>query len=414
MDPSWNPDDPLDQDQDPGWAGGPPQATLDQDPGWAAGPPQVAQAPPYQEDPRWVPGAAPYAPVSGPPGQFGQHAPAPYDFGRASGADSASASGMEFLPLMQPDSAGSPGGPADAGPPAGRYDPYQAGFPGPADPQGAAPGAPEWLQRTGELPAITGPGYQNAAQQPVPVPLDSFPPRGKPRKRRLLAAATVVAVILLAGIAIFATRHPGSKAGHAPHPAPAGSRAAAAQASQSARSGRGVSGAAVSPGAVSTALIFPHAQVVASGISFNRVISVLNWQCSRTARGAFAAALSTAGCQRVVRATFVDVGRQLAITAGVAQLPSPAAAQQADRNGKFGPDVWFTGLDGPAGSGAAAVSKTVGFGYDVVYGRYIIYALATYSSGWNPTGHPVQVRALETLSRSFTALVLRPLQPHPK
>ena len=80
----------------------------------------------------------------------------------------------------------------------------------------------------------------------------------------------------------------------------------------------------------------------------------------------------------------MDNAKRYAVTTGVAQLPSPAAASQAGRSIDFRRDVWFTGLDGPAHSGAAAVSKSVGLGYDVVYGRYIIYSLATYSSGRDP------------------------------
>ena len=117
----------------------------------------------------------------------------------------------------------------------------------------------------------------------------------------------------------------------------------------------------------------------------------------------------------MVRATFVDSAKQYAITArrgATAQLgrSEPGGA----RSGKFGRDVWFVGLDGPASSGATAVSRSVGFGYDAVYGQYIVYALATYSNGRNPTGHAGEVRMLKALSRSFTALAGQPLLASPK
>jgi hypothetical protein len=219
----------------------------------------------------------------------------------------------------------------------------------------------------------------------------------------------VVAVVLLSAVALFVTRHPGGKAGYTPSPAPAGSGTAAARAD-------GVRGARTTltgPGLISTAMIFPHALVTADGIQFSRVIAVLNKQCARTARGAFAAGLISDGCQRVVRATFVDSSRRYAVTAGVAAFPGPAAASRANRRGKLDRDVWFTGLNGPAGSGATAVSTSVGFGYDVVYGQYIVYALATYSDGRNPTGHAGKVRMLTTLSRSFAALAGLPLLASP-
>jgi hypothetical protein len=160
---------------------------------------------------------------------------------------------------------------------------------------------------------------------------------------------------------------------------------------------------------VSTALVFPHARVAADGIKFGRVAAVLNERCLLAARAAFAAALKSAGCQRVARATFVDRARRYAVTAGVAELPSPAAARLADRSADFGPDIWFTGLDGPAKSGATRVSQSVGLGYGTVYRRYIVYALATYSDGRNPTGHAAAVKRLKKLARSFTRMAREPL-----
>jgi hypothetical protein len=220
----------------------------------------------------------------------------------------------------------------------------------------------------------------------------------------------VVALTLLSAVAIFfVTRHPSGKAGRTPSPAPAGSRTAAAR-----PGGTGaVRTALTGPGLISTALIFPHSLVVVDGIQFSRVIAVLNNPCAPAARGAFAAGLISAGCQRVVRATFADSSRRYAVTVGVAAFPSPAAASLANRRGKFGRDVWLTGLNGPAGSGATAVSASVGLGYDVVYGRYIVYALATFSNGRNPTGHAGKVRMLTALSQSFAALAGRPLLASP-
>jgi hypothetical protein len=218
----------------------------------------------------------------------------------------------------------------------------------------------------------------------------------------------VVAVALLAGIAIIMTRYAGGTAGHAVRSTPAGS-------------GRTDSGAAGSSGRtataqdrITTAMIFPHAHVTADGIKFGRVTAVLNKGCKLTARGAFASALTSAGCSRVARATFVDKAKRYAVTAGVAELPSPAAASHVDRTKNLRRDVWFTGLDGPAHSGATAVSKSVGLGYNIVYGRYIIYSLATYSSGRNPAGHAAAIKTLKDLARSFAVMSRQPLTTHGK
>jgi hypothetical protein len=224
----------------------------------------------------------------------------------------------------------------------------------------------------------------------------------------LAAAAVVVAVAVLGSIAIIMTRHQGGTVGHAARPTPSAGR----------KTGTGAAGHADRKGAtpkrITTAMIFPHAHVAADGIKFARVIAVLNEECTLTARGAFASALTSAGCTRVARATFVDKAKRYAVTAGVAELSSSTAASQANRRLDFGRDVWFTGLDGPARSGAAAVSKSVGLGYDVVDGRYIIYALATYSSGHDPSGHAAAVKTLRDVARSFTVMSRRTLTTHRK
>ena len=226
------------------------------------------------------------------------------------------------------------------------------------------------------------------------------------RKRRWLTAAAVLAAVLLGSIAIIMTRHPGVTAGHALRPTPPASRKA--EAGAAGQAGRG----ATARHRITTAMIFPHAQVVADGIKFGRVTAVLNEECTLTARGAFASALTSAGCRRVARATFVDHAKRYAVTAGVAELSSAAAASQANQRLDFGRDVWFTGLDGPAHSGAAAVSRSVGLGYDFVYGRYIVYSLATYSSGQDPSGHAGAVRKLKDLAKSFAVMSRQSLSTH--
>jgi hypothetical protein len=307
---------------------------------------------------------------------------------------------------QEPPGSGEPAGGRVPGAP---DDPWPAGFPGFWPDQDPGKPAPPWLHDPHEQVTAATASYLDAARPPAPDTLDTFPPRGRRHKTRLLTVTTLVAVALLCAVAVLVSLHPGGKAGRTPSPVPAGSGPGRSRVTSSTGGSLGVGGTPPGAGSISTALIFPRASVAAGGLPFGRVIAVLNKQCARAARGAFAAALDSAGCQRVVRATYVDSAKRYAVTAGVAQLPSPAAASQANRGTRFGPDIWFTGLDGPHRSGATAVSTSVGFGYDVVYGRYIIYALATYSSGRNPTGHAAEVRALQTLSQAFTALARQPL-----
>jgi hypothetical protein len=258
------------------------------------------------------------------------------------------------------------------------------------------------------LPTVAGTGYLD---DPGEAGLGAFdvPPRGRPGTRlRLLTAATIAAVAVLAGVAIFIIRHPGGKPGHQPSPVPGGSHGAVTQAAGPPAGSHPASGPA-RQGAISTALIFPHAEVAADGIRFRRIVAVLDQPCAAAARSAFATALDAAGCQRVARATFTGSGGQYAVTVGVAQLSGYTGASSAARSGRFGPDVWFVGLDGPAKSGATAVSSSVGVGDQVVYGQYIVYALATYGDGRNPTGHMAEVKTLTALARSFAAIARRPL-----
>jgi hypothetical protein len=249
-------------------------------------------------------------------------------------------------------------------------------------------------------------------EQPRPPDeeLNSSAPQAGRRRTGLLTTAVVVALALLAGVAVYLTRHPGGKSGRSPSPVPAGDSRNPASATRSAPRASSTSRTRTAPavrGPITTNQIFPHAQVVANGLRFSRVIAVLNKNCAVTARGSFAAALTATGCQRVARATFVDSARQYAVTAGVAQLPGNAAADPVDRTRSFLRDIWFVGLNGPARAGAGLVSKTVGYGYETVDGRYMVYALATYSNGHNPAGQPGEIATLRALSQSFTAL-LRP------
>ncbi len=401
------------------WA---PRAPRDQDGPWAAEPTWTAQAPEYgsvdrpeyrsAEPPQYRLVESPeYPPVESPeyrsvesaeyrPAESPEYRPAePPQYRPAEPPQYRPAEPPQYRP------AEAPGGAVDTDLPDGLYDTCRAD---PWDRQDAAPSAPEWLQTPGELPTAAGTGYLHAGQEPQPEMLDSFPPPGRRRRNRLLAAvAAVTAAVLLAAVALFITRHPGGQPGSTPSPVPAASRATGA--GPSARSTRSVHSPQASPGQIATDQIFPHAQVTADGIRFRRVTPVLNQKCSAAARSAFAAALKSAGCQRVIRATFVDSARRYAVTAGVAELPSPAAASRADSSRKFGADVWFVGLDGPAKSGATALSRSVGVGYDTVNGRYIVYALATNSDGRNPTGHAAQVQTLKALARSFTAVAGQPL-----
>jgi hypothetical protein len=136
---------------------------------------------------------------------------------------------------------------------------------------------------------------------------------------------------------------------------------------------------------------------------------VVNSKCALAARAAFARALKADGCERVVRATYVDTRKRYAVTAGVAALPTRAAAQSADHKENFRKGAWFTGLNGRRGTGAQNLDSAAGYAYDLVEGRYIIYAFATDANGAPLSGNKKQERLLNSLSRSFALMVRQPI-----
>jgi len=220
-------------------------------------------------------------------------------------------------------------------------------------------------------------------------------------RRGTLAAVAAVAAVIVAAVVVFAANSGGGTGGEAGP----GTAAGGFGTSSSPAASPTASSASPAPHqTVTLGQIFPGHRLTVTGTHFTQVSSSTDTNCSQTAQGAFASALTAAGCERVVRATFVDSGRKYAITAGVAVMPSAAAASQVSHSMEFGHDIWFTALDGPSKSGAESIGKTVGVGYNVVHGAFIVYALATYSDGHNPTRQQTQVQELTTLSKSFATL----------
>jgi hypothetical protein len=240
--------------------------------------------------------------------------------------------------------------------------------------------------------------------------MEAYHAEGRRRRTRRIVILCVVAVLLLAAIAIFVTRN---QAGPPGRSASAGPTASNSGSSSSTAAGTAPGGQA-SPSKITVAGLFPDARLVADGMTFTRVTSQVDARCSLAANGAFAAALTSAGCEQVVRVTFVNSTRQYAVTAGVAVLPSLAAAQRANDSKSFGPDIWFTGLNGPPGSSTALITKSGGYGYDVVDGRYILFAFTANSNGRSPTGRGSDLPLLTSLSSSFTQLEQQSIDAHAK
>ena len=250
-----------------------------------------------------------------------------------------------------------------------------------------------------------GPGVGNGFPGQPPFHPGGTPP--KPRRagsKVLLGAGALVLVIAVAAVGVTLL-----KGRSAPHKTPQAGPTPAHSSAAPLRPASKIDNVATDPKPITKSEIFPDVHVSASGLQFTRVITALNRNCARTARGSFAKALQAARCERVVRATYVDTAKHVAITAGVAALPTKALAKRANRAKKLKHNVWFTGLDGGKGSGAQAVARSGGYAYGVVDGRYIIFGYATYSDGRMPTGKSQQDHILNSLSRVFAQIAQQPI-----
>lgn len=151
---------------------------------------------------------------------------------------------------------------------------------------------------------------------------------------------------------------------------------------------------------------FPDRRIALAGRAYRRVAWHLDRNCARAANGDLGAALKKAGCSRVLRATFVDGSKTYAVTTGIVVLPTDDARKKAVKAIDIGHGVWFRPLAARSGTGAEKIEESSGLGTRVEIGRYIVFALAAYSDGHNPSGADKRLTRLSTRMRSYAS---RPL-----
>jgi hypothetical protein len=124
--------------------------------------------------------------------------------------------------------------------------------------------------------------------------------------------------------------------------------------------------------------------------------------CSWAARRELAAALQT--CQRVVRATLVDDRHEVAVTVGVAVMPTRQDALTASQAGDpTDREDWWRGMRGRI---AENIDEAAGVPATTVRGRYLLYAWATYFDGRTPAdGDPL----LTGIGRVAISYTMRPI-----
>ena len=289
------------------------------------------------------------------------------------------------------------------------------GGPDPADRPTAEQPAVD--QPTAEQPAVAAPAPPETAFSSGPLSAGpGTAGRGGGRRRKaLLVGGGVIAVALVAaaGLALVgsggesegrrakAVATPGAKDGPVPSASPS-TPGATASPSPSGGASR-IDSARTDPKPLALAEAFPSNRVDLGGRTYARDRSSVNHQCALTARGAMARALTRLRCGSVVRVTFLDKERSLAITSGVAVFPGKDAALKANDAGDPARYEWFRALPGPR---TKDIDRAGGYAASTVRGRYIAYAYATYAGGKKPRpGDPT----LKEVAEQFVAYALRPI-----
>ncbi|GLZ12286.1 hypothetical protein Acsp04_25210 [Actinomadura sp. NBRC 104425] len=267
-----------------------------------------------------------------------------------------------------------------------------------------------------------GPGYTAPTQTFPAAPADQGAPTapapsGKKRGNRkaLLAAGGVAgALVVAAGAYVLlgsgsggdgreaapAGRTPTSaQQPQAPAASPTGATTVPAP-SQSAQAS--INNVKTDPKPLALVEAFPTKNVTVGGRSYVRDKASVNHNCALTARGAMAQALQRAGCTSVVRVTFLDKQRSVAVTSGIAVLPNHEAALRASRAGDPSKYEWFRGM---AGSRTKDIDRAGGYAASTVRGRYIVYSYAQYANGRRPQPGD----ALQNVARQFIDYGVRPI-----
>ncbi|GAA2450280.1 hypothetical protein GCM10010191_80160 [Actinomadura vinacea] len=148
---------------------------------------------------------------------------------------------------------------------------------------------------------------------------------------------------------------------------------------------------------------FPAARVDMGGRTYSRDRASVNHQCALAARGAMARALTRERCDSIIRVTFLDKQRALALTTGIAVLPAKPAALKVNGAGDPGRYEWFRAMPGTRTPG---IDRAGGYAASTVRGRYIAYAYATFANGQPPKSGD---QTLKSVAEQFVGYALRPI-----
>ncbi|WP_412516161.1 hypothetical protein K8Z49_34445 [Actinomadura madurae] len=306
-----------------------------------------------------------------------------------------------LAPVLVPDAILPPGfvPPTGSGP-----------FPSTEPDAGAAP--------TAEQPAVITPVYHAEGG----VPNDTPPPPGRPprdtagqggNKRRTLLIGGGAAIILAAAAALFlvggtgASGEGGGKK-QSGEPPPVSQSTPPATPSPGAGGGGGAPATRIDnektdPGDLAFHDVFPAEILRLGGRTFTRDRWSLNRDVAYAARGSMLATLKRERCRKIVRATYIDPRSKLAVTSGIAVMPTKAAALTVSKAGDPAKYEWFRGM---AGKRSPDIDRAGGYAAATVRGRYVAYAYVQWANGRTAEpGDPT----IKKIAQQFLDHDLRPI-----
>jgi hypothetical protein len=264
-------------------------------------------------------------------------------------------------------------------------------------------------------PTVITPVYHADGGIPIDVPpppaagAPAAPPSGTTgtigkRKALFIAGGIAAAFIVLAGA--FAVIGSSGDSGSAKQAGGTASPAATPSATAAAPPPPvvDISNEKTDPKPLKVPDVFPAQNVNVGGRPFDRIRYSLNIDFSYVASGAMVRALTREHCRRVVRVTYLDKGRSLAVTTGVAVMPDQAAAARLSKAGRPSQYEWFRGM---TGRNAEDIDRAGGYAVSTTRGRYLIYAYAQYANGKQAKPADPTLRAA---AQQFVDLGVRPIE----
>jgi hypothetical protein len=149
--------------------------------------------------------------------------------------------------------------------------------------------------------------------------------------------------------------------------------------------------------------VFPDAALRLGGRTYTRDRWSLNRDVRYAARGSMLRALEREKCRKIIRATYIDRESGLAVTSGIAVMPTKAAAVTVSKAGDPAKYEWFRGM---AGKHSPDIDRAGGYAAATVRGRYVAYAYVQWANGRKAKpGDPL----IKEAAQQFIDYDLRPI-----